>query len=453
MRNRFFFIILATLIFAAVGINFVHAYFFKTQRMKLIDRQISESSSILLSSDQFLSSVRDMRSIEDTISKVLQGTRIGKVFVVRDHDSKILYQSFNVGLLKAELPIQPEWVTVETATEYTRLRNIPLPKGGKYILQVGQVLDRNFLDWEIVDLRLINYVSGIVISVFLASVLLTLVLLSPLRLLIGHLGEATSNLVNLKDVRPLPVGLTRYTHGFWARSDEFSSLLSTVQKLIDRINLNYKLTRSWTFQMAHELKTPLSIVRAETQANSKSGKIPSEFAKSVIEEVDHMSEIIGQFLDWAELENSVPQKDLHALRMKSVVKAVATRLEKIGEGRIHLNLASDFSVFANPIHLDQLIANLVTNAIKFSPSPTPVELILSDHTFTVRDRGPGIPREVRERLGQPFNVGASESSAASGNGLGLAWVATVAKLYDWRLEVQTSGEGAEIRIHFPREER
>lgn len=451
LRNRFFFIILATLILAAVGINLVHVYFFKSQRLKLIDRQIAESSSILLDSEEFNSSVENTALIEEIISNVLKGARIGKAFVLRDLNGKIVYQSFNVGLLNTELPIQPEWVAVETETEYIRVRNVPLPNKN-LILQVGLVLDRNFLNWEILDDRVINYVIGIVVTLFISSVLITLVLLSPLRLLIGHLKEATSNLVNLKDVRPLPTRLTRYTNGFWAKSDEFSGLLSTVQKLIDRINMNYKLTRSWTLQMAHELKTPLAIIRAETEANKKEKLLPEKYAQSIIDEVLQMSEIISQFLEWAELESSQQQKDLHALRMKSVVKTVATRLEKISPGRIQLQLDSDFSVFANPIHLDQLIANLVTNALKFSPTTEKVELILSNHQLTVKDYGPGVPQEVRERIGAPFNVGTHDVKGLTGNGLGLAWIFTVAKLYQWKLDIRSVASGTEAIVQFPQED-
>ncbi|MGE3388277.1 MAG: sensor histidine kinase [Bdellovibrionales bacterium] len=451
MRNRFFFIILAALILAAIGINLVHVHFFKSQRLKLIDRQIAESSTALLKSEEFNSSVKNLTSVEDAISKVLQGTRIGKVFVLRDVSGKIVYQSFNVGLLKTDLPIHPEWVAAETDTEYIRIRNVLLPKR-KLILQVGLVLDQNFLDWEILDNRVINYVAGIVIALFIASVLITLVLLAPLRLLIGHLKEATANLVNLKDVSPLPKRLARYAHDFWAKPDEFSGLLNTVQKLIDRINLNYKLTRSWTLQMAHELKTPLAIMRVETESKKKEALLPEVYARDILGEVHRMTEIIGQFLDWAELENSQLQKDLHALRVRSAVKSVAARLEKISPERIQLRLDADFSIFANPGHLDQLITNLVTNALKFSPHDSKVELILSQHSLIVKDRGPGIPLEVRERIGQPFNVGTYDATGTTGNGLGLAWVSAVAKLYLWEFHMHSDASGTEAHIRFPQEQ-
>jgi two-component system sensor histidine kinase QseC len=451
LRNRFVFIILAALILAAVGINLVHVHFFESQRRKLIDRQISEASQTLLESKEFLDSVSTPEGVEDAISRVLQGTRIGKVFLLRDPAGKIMYQSFNAGLLKAELPTKPEWVAAETETEYVRLRNIKLPKSN-LVLQVGLVLDWNFLNWEILDNRVINYVSGIVLALFAFSVLLTFVLLAPLRLLIGHLKEATSNLSNLMDVRPLPVPLSRYTQGFWSKSDEFSSLLTTVQKLIDRINLNYKLTRSWTFQMAHELKTPLSIIRAETTARRRSGELPAKYAEDVVHEVGQMSDIINQFLEWAELENSQGQKDLHVIRASAAVKSVALRLEKISPGRINLHFNSDFSIFANPAHLDQMISNLLTNALKFSGDGQAVDIVLSKRTLVVRDRGPGIPDEVRERLGEPFNVGSPQSGGPSGHGLGLAWVLAVTKLYGWNFTLRGGAGGTEAEVSFPSEE-
>jgi two-component system sensor histidine kinase QseC len=453
LRNRFFFIILSSLTIAAVGISLVHAVFFKAQRLKLIDRQISESSAELLRSDAFLRAVRGpAAAVEDAISRVLQGSRIGKVFVLRDRDSKILYESFNVGLVKTDLPIKPEWVAVQTKDEYIRLRNVPLPGDDAITLQVGLVLDRNFLNWEIIDRRLVNYVTAIVAALFLASVLLTLILLAPLRLLIAHLSEASASLGHMRLVRPLPKRLTRFTRGFWAQSDEFSGLLSTMQKLIDRINLNYKLTRSWTLQMAHELKTPLAIVRAETESQAKAGAVPAALASAIITENERMSGTISQFLEWAELENSQSQKDLHAVRMKAAVEEAARRLEKIAPGRLELRLNADFSILANPSHLEQLISNLITNAIKFSPAGSPIELKLEGRRFTVSDRGEGLPADVKMRLGEPFNVGRHESKDRSGSGLGLAWVMTVANLYNWNFEILSGAGGTQAIVTFPAEE-
>lgn len=136
--------------------------------------------------------------------------------------------------------------------------------------------------------------------------------------------------------------------------------------------------------------------------------------------------------------------------MNLVIKDVASRLDKIGHGRIQLELNSDLTVFANPTHLDQLISNLVTNALKFSPESEKILLILGNDYLIVKDFGTGIPKEVRDRLGEPFNVGSNKSK--KGNGLGLAWVATISKLYEWTLAIRTDTSGTEIEIRFPQEE-
>lgn len=456
MRNRFFTIILTSLILAAIGINLVHVYFFKSQRLNLIDRQINESAEMLLSSAEFKAAITSPAITEKAITNVLQGSRIGKVFVVKNLDNQIIYESFNVGLLNADLPIKPEWVTVETADEYVRIKNVMIKGQQTVILQVGLVLNQNFLNWEIVDARVVRYVSFIVLALFVAAVFLTLTLLAPLRHLNAHLNEATSNLMNMKNVQELPKDLLRYTDGSWSKADEFSNLLSTVQKLIDRINSNYKLTRSWTSQMAHELKTPLAIIKLEAEAISKGSLQRDQNAKDILEEVRLMTDIISQFLDWAELESTHGQKDLHAVRINSIIKNVGLRLEKMSPNRIQLKLQSDFSVIANPVHVDQLVANLMTNALKFSAPEKQVEVTVGlangESFVTVKDYGEGLPKEVQERFGQPFNVGTSKEKSMIGNGLGLAWVATVAKLYQWKLDIKTDSSGTAITVYFPKEE-
>ncbi len=448
LRNRFFFLILTTLIFSAVGINLVHSYFFKGQKIKLIDKQIDEVSTTLVESADFIKSVNNVSSIEQTISKILGSARMGKVFIVRDHTGEIIYQGINTSLLKTDFPFKPGWVETETNSEYVRLKNVPLPGTGDLVLQVGLVVDQNFLNWEVLDTQVIIFITGLIVALFIASAALTLILLAPVRLLVDHLEEAKLNLINLKNLRPIPKKLARYANNFWAKSDEFASLVNTIQKLIDRINQNSKLTRSWSLQMAHELKTPLAIIRADTASMKKTNAIPPAYAEDVIREVQNMSEIINQFLDWTELENSTVPRDIHAVRMKAMLSSVASRLDKLGPTRIQVQADSDFSILANPIHVDQLITNLATNALKFSDKSQKIKMILSDYTMIVKDSGDGIPTDVKERIGQPFNVGSNDERC--GNGLGLAWISTITKIYDWKLDIRSDSRGTEAIIQFPK---
>lgn len=447
MRNRFFFIILASLILSAAGVTSIHAYFFQNQRLLLIDRQITEISEILIHSEEFKKAIRQPRTLDETISKVLGSRRIGKIFVLRDENNKILSQNFNVALIGVEIPTHPEWATVESTNEHVRVRNIEI-KESESVFQVGLVINRYFINWEIIDAQLIYFVLGVVVLLFFASVLLTFYLLEPLRILISHLRDTTSRLVDLQDLSPLPKKLHIYQNRAWARSDEFSSLVGNVQALIDRINLNYKLTRSWTFQMAHELKTPLSLLRTDLETQMKRNEISPENFRSFATEIDHMSEIIGQFLEWAEVESTRVQKHLHANKLNAVVQSLVTRLDKLSPNRLKLTVDKEFSVICNPGHLEQLLLNLLTNALKYSGNQQ-VLVVIKNHRLEITDLGPGIPESVKVRLGEPFNVG---PDSGGGHGLGLAWVSSVAKLYGWKLTLESNGLGTRAVLLFPTEE-
>lgn len=447
MRNRFFFIILATLLLAAIGFNGITVHFFRNQRLALIDEQIQESTKLLLDSELFKTRLlQGAQKIDDAISDVLGGSRIGKVFIVRDERGHVLYESINVANLQSELPLAPNWITLQAEGQYVRILNSKA--GPKRLLQVGLVLDQNFINWTIINKQTLLFFFGVAAAIFALAALLTLTLMSPIRLLSDHLSGATGDLKNLKDVDQLPPQLLRFTGGgFWAGSDEFSVLIGAVQRLIDRINRNYKLTRMWTLQMAHELKTPLSVIKSETEAAKN--EIPRPYSETVRREVDWISETITQFLSWAELENTQASRSLHVLRLSAVVENAKSRLEALVPGRIHVTLHRDFSVAANPGHLDQLVTNLLTNALKFSPVDSRVEVEIDDGRLRIQDFGPGLDPAVLERIGEPFNLGGSSShSKVKGHGLGLAWVSAVSKLYDWKLEFATSPTGTDVTVRF-----
>ncbi|RYZ72919.1 MAG: HAMP domain-containing histidine kinase [Proteobacteria bacterium] len=433
---------------AAVSFNGVTTYFFRNERIHLIDYQIQRVADTLMHSEDFKNNLSmPSEQLDHVITDILGPGRIGKVYILRDLSGTIIYESFNVALLQTPLPIDPPWLTVGARDQYVRIFNAHV--SNDRILQVGMVLDNNFVNWRIFDARTLGLIFLLVIGLFGISAALTLVLMSPIRILNDHLTTATSDLKNLKDVDRLPEELLKLRTNFWAKADEFSSLIATVQKLIDRINRNYKLTRSWTLQMAHELKTPLAIIRSETE--SRAAILPKDFTPTILKEIDWTSDTITQFLSWAELENSHPHKTLHILRMSTVVQNACDRIAKLGPNRVDITLVKDFSVAASAGHLDQLVTNLLTNAFKFSPTEKPIRVTIGSQKLVISDEGPGIDEGILERIGEPFNIGLNKShTGLKGTGLGLAWVSTVSKLYDWKLKIDSKpGSGTSITITFP----
>lgn len=453
LRIRLFTIILFSLICSVVGVNFVHTYFYKTQRLKLIDSQILDSSNQLLNSEIFNSSVKNKKNIEEAISQTLKGSKIGKIFVINDSDNQIIFQSINVSLLEKALPVEPEWVTIETKSEFVRIRNVKLNKR-KLVLQVGQVLDRNFINWEIIDIRLILYIISLVLVLTAISFFLTFISMSPLNSLITHMTLITKDLVFLRNVKPLPTKLLKSTEAIWKTSQEIKVLMTSVQILIDRINTNNRLTKGWTQQMAHELKTPLAIIRAEAMSinNSNLEHLTSE----IVKEVDSAAEMISHFLTWASIESSGIPSDIHSVRVSPLLFSIKSRLNKIYSDRITINSPtkeSDILIFANPIHIELVLTNIIENSLKYSLPKSLVEITVNSNTVSITNIGPEIPKDVLDRFGQPFNLGPkSDSNLKTGYGLGLATVASIVKIYNWKITFERIEIGkTKVLILFPPE--
>jgi signal transduction histidine kinase len=106
-------------------------------------------------------------------------------------------------------------------------------------------------------------------------------------------------------------------------------------------------------------------------------------------------------------------------------------------------------VISNPQHLQQLISNLLTNALNYSPEDSLVTIESFDNKLTISDQGKGIPQEILERIGQPFNFGPQYKQLKyKRTGLGLAWINTITKLYNWNLDIQSGPTGTVIVIKF-----
>ena len=452
LRLRFFAIILIVLLLSSAAIVYVHIYFFRDEPMAALDQQIKAASESLLQTPfAQMTDFSNRSAIGRIFSSALGDNRIGKVFLIRD-GKKIVFRNLEVPLINENLPMERGWQSMQSGDHYIRLYTQSVPGFPGRILQAGAVLDISLLDWKVIDVRALTFILLVVVLLFLASIGLSFILLSPLRTMNRHLTDATSDLKNLKDVSPLPQSLLRVVQLPLSENDDFAQLVRSVQRLIERINANYRLTRNWTFQMAHELKTPLTLMRTEIEMGQKKKVISSELAGNLLDEVDYISDVITQFLDWADLENSAVRRDIHAVRLASTVKTLKSKLEKIYPDRLQVRIVDDPVVLTNPMHLEQVLNNLVLNSLRYSPADAPVDLLVERSSFRVVDRGGGIPRDVIERLGEPFNFGPnSRQRDVKGNGLGLAWVSSVSRVYDWSLHISSTNRGTDVTIEFPAE--
>ncbi|MBV9159853.1 MAG: HAMP domain-containing histidine kinase, partial [Candidatus Kaiserbacteria bacterium] len=211
----------------------------------------------------------------------------------------------------------------------------------------------------------------------------------------------------------------------------------------------------------HELRTPLSVIKTNTEVALLDDKVSPEMKETLhsnIEELDRISEIINNLLSLSALVK--PERiefsavDLSAVATDSVQKL--SQLAKRGEHQVTLRKSPDTQVWGNATALQQIVSNLLKNAITYTPrgghiritvEPAPnnqVELI-------VQDSGIGIARKDLFRIFEPFyRADPSRTKGRGGTGLGLAIVSELIKMHQGRITIRSAvGRGTTVSVLFP----
>ena len=214
--------------------------------------------------------------------------------------------------------------------------------------------------------------------------------------------------------------------------------------------------------VSHELRTPLTSIRGYGDMLAKYGLVEEkgqDFLRSIQAESERLDDLIQSFLDVASIESGRRKLDVTEFEIEPLVKELLSSLEPVALAkRIVLENAvpSDAGVMrADRVLLYQALANLVANAIKYSPEKTPVRVEL-DYTdrrvcFRVVDRGHGIPPEDVRRIFEKFYRRSNEETRSeTGFGLGLPFVRQVAEQHRGGVTVESEvGNGSVFSLWIP----
>ena len=229
---------------------------------------------------------------------------------------------------------------------------------------------------------------------------------------------------------------------------EIAPLAHAVNQAFDRLEHGFKVQREFTADAAHELRTPLSILRARL-----AGIREVELRRELEADSDRMARIVSQLLDVAELESFVPDPaavtDLLALAQE-VVEYIAPMAVQRGRRLALTGATRPVWVKGEAQVLFQALRNLVENALSHAPSGTTVEVkVEAQGALRVLDRGPGVPAEDRELVFQRF--WRRNRSKSGGAGLGLAIVKRIVEAHGGEVSVDgRSGGGSAFVIRLDR---
>lgn len=228
---------------------------------------------------------------------------------------------------------------------------------------------------------------------------------------------------------------------------EVLPLVHAVNHALDRLDAGFRAQREFTADAAHELRTPLAILR--TQIDMIEDR---EVAGPLRQDVEGMSRLVNQLLEMSELETFViAEDDIADLVTIATETAAFLAPLALSQRKSVAVTGAKFPVrvHANSDALDRAVRNLVENALAHTGPGTSVEISVSrDGVIRVMDRGPGVTRVEREHIFKRFW---RRDRRRGGNaGLGLAIVARIAEMHGAAIEIdQRPGGGAVFAIRFP----
>ena len=228
--------------------------------------------------------------------------------------------------------------------------------------------------------------------------------------------------------------------------DEVRPLVLAVNLALDRLDQGFRVQREFTGDAAHELRTPLAILRTRVDTLED-----QEAAKALHQDIEAMSRIVGQLLDIAELDaftiNPHEVADLHAV-CAEVAGFIAPLALEQGREIALTSAKPTVWVKGNAEMMKRAIRNLAENAIKHAPRQSVVEFVVEESgTVSVLDRGPGISDEERELIFRRF--WRRDRSQQGSTGLGLSIVQRIVELHGATIAVENrAAGGAQFSIHF-----
>lgn len=220
--------------------------------------------------------------------------------------------------------------------------------------------------------------------------------------------------------------------------------------------------RRFIANVSHELRTPLSILKTSSEVALLRGKDISreelmELLQSNIEEVDRMSKIIQFFLNFSASQNKIDRVQMSLVNLSQIAsKAINILQKKAGEKGVRLALLdkSTAVIYGNVTALEEMLLNLIKNAITYSPKKTGLVEVTIKHTvgevlLSIHDNGLGIPAEDIPHIFEPFFRASNTVSKKEGVGLGLAIVREIAIMHRAVVNVKSKvGKGTTFTVHF-----
>jgi signal transduction histidine kinase len=438
------------LLFFALSVGAILAYVF-WNTAGLLERQIDETirAEVQGLADQYRQ--RGLHGVADTIRR-RSAEETGVIYLLADPDGERV--AGNLHGVPPETAGDAQWFDFPFTTgagpaaKRHSARGFQVTLTGNYTLIVGRDVEelrtfgeiiRRTLFWALAMALVLGLGGGYLMSRnFLRRV--------------DAITEASRTIMGGDLAGRMPVS---------GSGDELDRLAASLNEMLDQIERLMAGMKEVTSNVAHDLKTPLTRLRARVESALRTNN-KDEYRDALnrtIEESDRLLQTFNALLSIARAEAGQAREGLHPMDLQDVITDVAELYEPMAEdegGLLAASSAPGLMVRGDRQLLAQAISNLLDNALKYgggangeAPRIDVAGRVEGGQVIvTVSDRGPGIPAGQRDHVLERF-VRLDESRSKPGNGLGLSLVASVMKLHGGQLILEDNEPGLRAKLALP----
>jgi len=424
--------------------------------MRYIDTQVSDS--IRLQYSYLLNEYRENGSagVERRIRELIaEDDEASRIFLLVNREQERLAGNLNTWpktiTKEGTFEKEGEWIRfyIESARnipEGIEVKALTIPLSKWRMLLIGETMQAN------------DRVKQTIIQTFWASLLVTLMMAFIGALIITRSVIHRLSIINRSAATIMRGNLSARipaTRG----GDEFDELSSNLNRMLDRIEMLLLSLSQFSSNIAHDLRTPLSRIINRLDAGLRSIE-PANPAYRLLEknarEMEGLVSTFNSILKISELEARPESVTFEPCDVREVIENLIEFYEPYAAEK-HLNFAllpvtdNNYIVQGEKNLLTQAFANLIDNAIKFTPEHGAISISIEQHegsiSVLIADGGPGIPPEYHDKVFEKF-FRLEQSRGSKGNGLGLSLVAAIARIHKARITLEDNRPGLRVRIEF-----
>ena len=341
--------------------------------------------------------------------------------------------------------------TVKLPENLLRIISVPFPSNGKkeYFIHVGTSLKpiTKLLHREkiliIVDIVIVLLVTSFIGQFFVSRIL------KPVKEMAITADKITRKSLSAR---------VESTHLDY----EMQHLVDSINSMINRLEKAFKHIANFSLDVSHELKTPLAIMRSESEfalIKERSHKEYQSVLQSNLDQIQRMKKLVDDLLLLAKVDHEIEVFTFEKLELCGFLKKLYEKEKMLAaEKKINIEFETSIDtvfVSADTLHLRRLFINLLANAIKFTPLGGKIGITVKQTAeiayIAISDTGIGINQEELDRIFERFyRTEEADETAEPGSGLGLCLALSIVKVHNGKIDVEsTVGKGSTFTIALP----